>query len=461
MALLFSLAVPTAFAFHAHQVGRTSHTVAIAPRATPPPSMLVETDKHNWCEDVEGCGQLTVVFFYAPWCRNCKAVRPRLERLEREYAGRATFLQCNFKAEPALCYEQRVFSFPTVHFYLPRIGRVSRAVLTGKDAVPKVRERLGRFLGGSRQLRLLQSLTAEAVRPVVQYKALVEALEALAAMAHEPKEADATAFGQGVPPKKESARLRGLVQGDELRLAGLEAIFAQLDADADGRLRLADLERVVAAVRAGDGDAAAGEAPLLERLRGVPGLDGPVGVDQATFVSLMVDKAVQDFAQGDRALMPVFEALDADGDGTVAQAQLLSTIERFCAALPEAEGCEVDHRPLRLAQAFNAFANDAKLLDYQRFVEMVSGREGGGEECEVGAPRRAAASTYLEEEAERSGERECFGEGVDDQGEDDPSCDAWFFGEDPTEEKMQRTASPEKAPCLAHSDPLAALTSVC
>ena len=54
-----------------------------------------------------------------------------------------------------------------------------------------------------------------------------------------------------------------------------------------------------------------------------------------------------------------------------------------------------------------------------------------------------------------------FGEGVDDQGEDDPSCDAWFFGEDPTEEKMQRTASPEKAPCLAHSDPLAALTSVC
>ena len=60
----------------------------------------------------------------------------------------------------------------------------------------------------------------------------------------------------------------------------------------------------------------------------MPGLDGPVGVDQATFVSLMVDKAVQDFAQGDMALMPVFEALDADGDGTVAQAQLLSTAPR-------------------------------------------------------------------------------------------------------------------------------------
>ena len=43
-------------------------------------------------------------------------------------------------------------------------------------------------------------------------------------------------------------------------------------------------------------------------------------------------------------------------------------------AVPGAEGCDVDHRPLRLAQAFDAFANDEKLLDYQRFVEMVSGR---------------------------------------------------------------------------------------
>ena len=54
---------------------------------------------------------------------------------------------------------------------------------------------------------------------------------------------------------------------------------------------------------------------------------------------------------------------------------------------------------------------------------------------------RAAAEIrrkYLEDEAEKMGERECFGEAVDEEtGEDDPACDAWFFGEDPTAEKVR------------------------
>lgn len=37
--------------------------------ATPPVTMLAESDRANWCADVEGAEKLTVVFFYAPWCR--------------------------------------------------------------------------------------------------------------------------------------------------------------------------------------------------------------------------------------------------------------------------------------------------------------------------------------------------------------------------------------------------------
>ena len=46
----------------------------------------------------------------------------------------------------------------------------------------------------------------------------------------------------------------------------------------------------------------------------------------------------------------------------------------FCRALPEAEGCDVDPRAV-LPLAFDAFANDDQLLDYERRVEHVSSRD--------------------------------------------------------------------------------------
>ena len=46
------------------------------------------------------------------------------------------------------------------------------------------------------------------------------------------------------------------------------------------------------------------------------------------------------------------------------------------------------------------------------------------------------------------GERECFGEAVDEEGEDDPGCDAWFFGEDPTVQKVVKAADPSKLAAL-------------
>ena len=66
--------------------------------------------------------------------------------------------------------------------------------------------------------------------------------------------------------------------------------------------------------------------------------DTSLSVDKPTFVSLMVERAVADFGAGEAALLPAFEALDADGSGTVTQQQLLSAVDELCAAWPEAEG---------------------------------------------------------------------------------------------------------------------------
>jgi thiol-disulfide isomerase/thioredoxin len=173
------------------------------------PVMVKELTNSNWCENVDGAKELSVVFFYANWCRNCKAVMPVFKRLEREFGG-ADFYKVNFKAESELSYNERVFSFPTVHFYLPGIGRVGRCVLTAKEAEPRLRAGLARFLGGSegapRQLQLLQELRTEVLRPIVRYKDLIGALRGLA---------DVQALS-AAPPNKAMAGLRDAVERDEV-----------------------------------------------------------------------------------------------------------------------------------------------------------------------------------------------------------------------------------------------------
>merc|ERR1740139_380236 len=328
--------------------------------------MVKELTNSNWCENVDGAKELSVVFFYANWCRNCKA-------------------------ETELCYNERVFSFPTVHFYLPGIGRVGRCVLTAKEAEPRLRGGLARFLGGSegapRQLLLLQELRTEVLRPIVRYKDLVGALSGLA---------DAQSLS-AAPPNKAMAGLRDAVEQDEERVAQLESLFALLDRDSDGRLSAAELEASVAALsppttmEAGEAGADAsgggGErnlptplADLLERLRGKEQLEA-AQVDLATFVRIMITKAVADYTAPDKELLPAFEALDRDGSGTISREEMLSTIESFCLALPDADGCDVDPRAV-LPPAFDAFANDEQLLDYERFVELVSS-SGQPMECEI------------------------------------------------------------------------------
>ena len=428
-----------------HPAGR-----AIATTSAAPITMLTESDRAAWCEDIEAAEKLSVVFFYAPWCRNCKAVRPKLQRIEKKFSDQAKFYQVNFKTETELCYQQRVFNFPTVHFYLPGIGRVARAVLTASNTDEKMRANLDRILAGQAQLK---TITAEAIQPVVQYAELVGALQGLAELGgQESAELDASGFGAGLNVKKESARLRTMVESDERRLHELETLFRSLDSDLDGRLKLNELEGAVAALQP-EGSASEMAGTLLSRLGGDS--DAPISIDLQSFISLMVDKAVHDFAAGEKALMPAFEALDADADGTVSQQDLLGVIDNFCALRPDADGCEISERPLRLAQAFNAFANDEQLLDYERFVAMVSGRsDASADECGVGesAEERAArerTARYLAEEDELMGERECFGEAViEDTDEDDIACDAWFFGEDPTVEKKAVVIDEERIAAL-------------
>ena len=54
-----------------------------AASASPLPhiAMLAESDQVQWCADVESADKLTVVFFYAPWCRCVRIEGNVLQRL--------------------------------------------------------------------------------------------------------------------------------------------------------------------------------------------------------------------------------------------------------------------------------------------------------------------------------------------------------------------------------------------
>ena len=237
--------------------------------------------------------------------------------------------------------------------------------------------------------------------PQVRYKDLVSALQGFADIA-------------ALESAQRNPRMAGLyesVEGDEARLAELESLFQLLDRDGNGRIALGELEAAVEALQPAVGSEdsqptqSASLTELTSRLRqsslgessATAAEDGSVAsddtrevnVDLATFLRLMTTKAVADYSAPERELMPAFEALDLDGDGRISQAEMMKTIGSFCYALPDADGCDLDNLGA-LPLAFDAFADEEHLLDYERFVEMLSGRTAPLE-CEIGYDEAADA----------------------------------------------------------------------
>jgi len=346
--ILLAAAVPCTAAFSVSAAAAPrSPTAASSSRASGGSLMVAKLDSDSFHDTIQSFDGLTVVKFYAPWCRTCRAIGPQYDRFaskqEELHKDSIQFCEVNFKADKALCLGEKVFQLPTIHFYVKDLGRVNRFVLSSTTASKRLSDQVDRYLGESGHLSLLQSLRSTALTSMVRYTDLVNVVNAIA---DAPKVLEAA---EGT-----NAMITDAIDAPELR-EKMTKLFESLDTDANGVLDADELAAVVRAI--GGSDAGSGSAPF--------GAGADLQLDRESFVNLMTSKAIADFSKPGESLRPAFEAMDVDGDGVLTREEVLAAMGR----LPGTE-----QSLLESEQAFDALDVDKSgTLDYEEFVAMMSG----------------------------------------------------------------------------------------
>jgi len=106
------------------------------------PSHVESLDKKTFDEFINKY-PLTIIDFWAPWCKPCKTMLPRLRRLERLFQGKAAFARVNTEQEKEIAKKYSIRGIP--HFGIFRYGEKIGSS-TGVKSVGDMKDIINEYL---------------------------------------------------------------------------------------------------------------------------------------------------------------------------------------------------------------------------------------------------------------------------------------------------------------------------
>ena len=88
---------------------------------------LVQVTDQNFETTVAGAEGLVLVDFWATWCAPCKMLKPVIDELAGEYAGRVTIAELDVDANPITASKFAVLSIPSLILF--RAGKPAERIV--------------------------------------------------------------------------------------------------------------------------------------------------------------------------------------------------------------------------------------------------------------------------------------------------------------------------------------------
>jgi len=217
-----------------------------------------------------------------------------------------------------------------------------------------LRNKLDALLG-SASIEDLRTLDPAVLKPLVHFKQLRGAVEAI----------------QNAPKylkHKDMVKFLGKQQKEDIK-----GLFHRLDRNGDGVIDAEDIESAIATLLSTGCKLDAAEFTVDDLCNTVMAANDDHMLDETAFLRMMAKRTTEEVMNAD-TLYDTFRSIDKDGNGVIGATELSETVTAITNADDMDADAASEENVKHLVRAFDT--EGSGLVDYKEFVNMVVGRCG-------------------------------------------------------------------------------------